>query len=787
MEGPLSLLQATCLDLRPQKVEARVCDAPPDQRFLPVLPEVRGKFAFVITLWGASKTYVLGAIVLGHSIRRTRTRHSLVCLHADDVPEEFLALLRRVWDCRQVEHVQAASTLSWEDQDARFEKVFTKLRAMSLVDFEKVLVMDIDMLVVRNIDDLFDLPAPAAMKRGMNDTSWKPLRHGDNLDGTRFFSGANPGKPYSWGQGTGINAGVMLWRPDLQVLDLMLEELSEPYHPEHVRGNGPEQDYLSRYWADAPWTQIAVEYNFQLHHMFNALNPWIVKNAERRRFIEDPGLIRIIHYSGDNSAKPWHRVLDPAFKEYWPDRSHDDDYAKLFGAEFYAYRLWVAKDKATWDTVMRRGKSDDLGAFSLGDDGLIYQELEDRSEEAWTAAPKLVAVDLPESATSGAVRTLSFALNSWFNELDAVQRDLKLDVVAALFAAAPAPAAPAAPAAPPARGAVSSASFNYAENWRRQKDAKSEPNDWHWKGNSGGSSSSTAIGASSRFAERSWKTSAPEERALLDDTSGVCTSVPVVLCRCGHDLAACVACGQGWAQQESKKLHQTPPAQPARGPLRATPNDAGGQCKQWAQQESKKVGQTPFAQIPLGPARGLGRSISSGQGSSSKRRKDHSPHLQWQRFGGWFHEQAPSESTEESMEGKASVVCGSTNRGQYVVFSWPGGCDSFLPGEDEEVHGVYAKILGQASRSLTLDEAALHYWASGVSEGCLVMLAIVGLEPQEVQQVLSALQCLGVPPGPVRSKCTALATAGVVRGTSPWEAHASSDAAYASALALPQL
>ena len=50
----------------------------------------------------------------------------------------------------------------------RFEHVFTKLRALGLVEFEKILMMDIDLLVTSNIDDLFQMRAPAAMKRGTN-------------------------------------------------------------------------------------------------------------------------------------------------------------------------------------------------------------------------------------------------------------------------------------------------------------------------------------------------------------------------------------------------------------------------------------------------------------------------------------------------------------------------------------------------------------------------------------------------------------------------------------------
>ena len=28
-----------------------------------------------------------------------------------------------------------------------------------------------------------------------------------------------------------------------------------------------------------------------------------------------------VHYSGKPTAKPWHRVLDPRWKDFWPSRS----------------------------------------------------------------------------------------------------------------------------------------------------------------------------------------------------------------------------------------------------------------------------------------------------------------------------------------------------------------------------------------------------------------------------------------------------------------------------------
>ena len=74
-----------------------------------------------------------------------------MCLHTEDVPKEHLDLLGLFWECRKVEHVQvaAAQRLSTDNriEESRFFKVFTKLRALEQTDFEKVLVMDIDLLV----------------------------------------------------------------------------------------------------------------------------------------------------------------------------------------------------------------------------------------------------------------------------------------------------------------------------------------------------------------------------------------------------------------------------------------------------------------------------------------------------------------------------------------------------------------------------------------------------------------------------------------------------------------
>ena len=234
------------------------------------------KRAYVVAVWGSSLDYAIGAVPLGQSLDATGTEHDLVCLHTADVPEwPHLYILRRFWQLRAVPYLEPVPDLFYGDKDtSRFRYVFIKLHMMSLTEYDKIVFLDTDTLVLQSIDDLFELPAPAAMRRGMNVTAAQ--LHGSPIDGSFFFA-TDENSEWAWGQGTGINAGVMLVAPDWNTYQRMLSEVRCHNHPAHVGGTGPEQDYFSRFWADAPWTHICAEYNFQLHQLYNALVRGVLK------------------------------------------------------------------------------------------------------------------------------------------------------------------------------------------------------------------------------------------------------------------------------------------------------------------------------------------------------------------------------------------------------------------------------------------------------------------------------------------------------------------------------
>jgi len=291
----------------------------------PWIPYAGGSgHAFATVLWGANAGYALGALVLGSRLQELSPHIDRVLVHTDDVPRNYLEAFEKggLWQLHQVDYIDGVSDL-YVSKGNIFDGVFTKLAVWTLKEYEKVLLLDLDIIPLKPLDELFDLPCPAAMVRGQGEDT-----HGVEVDGCRFF-GSEDYHGYLWGQSGGINAGLILLQPDCDVFQQMFSEVTCKNHPCHVAGSGPEQDYLSRFFAarkESPWHHISVAWNYQLHQSLFAIervlewSSYMEKNPHGRAFsdadkewlpqrlrmnIEDIG---VVHFSGE--VKMWHRVLE---------------------------------------------------------------------------------------------------------------------------------------------------------------------------------------------------------------------------------------------------------------------------------------------------------------------------------------------------------------------------------------------------------------------------------------------------------------------------------------------
>ena len=285
-------------------------------------PPRGSRHAFVTALWGANAGYAFGALLLGCRLRELSPHIDRVIIHTNDVPSNYLEVFQKddLWRLHQVDYIDGVPDL-YVTKGNIFDGVFTKLAAWTMEYYAKVLLLDIDIIPLKPLDTLFDLLCPAAMVRGQGDDS-----HGAKVDGCRFFGGENS-HDYPWGQSGGINAGLILLQPDNDVFQQMLSEVTCKFHPCHVAGSGPEQDYLSRFFAarkESPWHHISVAWNYQLHQSFFAIErviAWrafmetskerVFSPAEKEwlpeRLRMDLDEIQVVHFSGE--MKMWHRIL----------------------------------------------------------------------------------------------------------------------------------------------------------------------------------------------------------------------------------------------------------------------------------------------------------------------------------------------------------------------------------------------------------------------------------------------------------------------------------------------
>lgn len=283
-------------------------------------PGGAAQYAYVTLLYGPRcHLYFLGALVLGFGLQRhagptpNGTKPALVLLHTSDVPQQYVtALAASGWLCQCVDYLSSVARALFHNwKRSRFIDVFTKFRALQLEAFDKILFLDLDMLVrapptgVPGLGGLFALSAPAAMKRG------EPApQHGERVAYSSIWGHptrrATDGIPPHQ-QASGINAGTMLLRPDAAAYQQMEAEVREWYHPEHYATYMPEQEYLSRFYGTFEcWTHIDCRFNYELDKVERIPHDWTQAHETMRRPGHDGAVV--LHYSG-TSVKPWEVLL----------------------------------------------------------------------------------------------------------------------------------------------------------------------------------------------------------------------------------------------------------------------------------------------------------------------------------------------------------------------------------------------------------------------------------------------------------------------------------------------
>ncbi|KAK1975736.1 family 8 glycosyl transferase [Colletotrichum cereale] len=101
--------------------------------------------------------YLPGLLTLNHSLVKSGSAYPLVALYTDTFPAEGLAALeRRGIPAQRIEYLLPTKGRDYSN-DPRFYDCWSKLSPFSLTQYARVVQLDSDMLVLRNMDELMEL------------------------------------------------------------------------------------------------------------------------------------------------------------------------------------------------------------------------------------------------------------------------------------------------------------------------------------------------------------------------------------------------------------------------------------------------------------------------------------------------------------------------------------------------------------------------------------------------------------------------------------------------------
>jgi glycogenin glucosyltransferase len=203
--------------------------------------------------------YVIGGLVLGYSVKRSRWPHETVALVTPDIGRADRDRLARVWD-RVIEVGQIGNpSRAAEWGLASFRTVYTKLRLWELTDYTKLVFIDADAVVLGGLDDLLERP--------------------------RFAAAPCVTAPDQF------NSGVIVLEPSLETFADMMSRRGEL--PSY---DGSDQGFLNSYFRD--WYAGPPEHRLPLAYNVPRLLAYY-----RPAWTRLNGQIKVLHYFGPR--KPW--------------------------------------------------------------------------------------------------------------------------------------------------------------------------------------------------------------------------------------------------------------------------------------------------------------------------------------------------------------------------------------------------------------------------------------------------------------------------------------------------
>ena len=268
--------------------------------------------------------YLSGLLTLDASLKHTGSKYPLVALYTDSFPQEGLdALDRRKIPKKRIPYLLPKTPKEFSN-DPRFYDCWSKLTPFNLVEYERVVQLDSDMLVLQNMDELMEIPLDGPEMAGKRDRVFaashaclcnplsKPHYPQDWVPENCAFSAQHDTPEKAQVEGVASDYGITMPNGGLQVVIPCVEtynEILDALQGDKTSGYDFSDQSLLGDVFRGRWVPLP--------YVYNALKTLRWKGVHDAIWRDDR--VKIIHYI--LSPKPW----DESEEDYAKpgrDRSH---------------------------------------------------------------------------------------------------------------------------------------------------------------------------------------------------------------------------------------------------------------------------------------------------------------------------------------------------------------------------------------------------------------------------------------------------------------------------------
>lgn len=248
-----------------------------------------------------SDAYMLGALTLKRSLDMTGTPYPFAVMITANVSERIREIMQ-AFDItlieveNKVEIPQEITEANKKIGLAHWNNTFSKLCMFELTQYDKIVYLDADMVVLENIDELFLKPHVSAVAAGKS--------YPDNAR-------------MKWSET--LNSGTVVFVPQAGLLPEFQRALHEVIRQKGNFAFG-DQDVIQEYfkeWATDKRLELDERYNIFFSHLefyVEKVGYTVNGNGEKR--------VAVVHFTG--SIKPWMRVGWQKFRLYFKLFKHRD-------------------------------------------------------------------------------------------------------------------------------------------------------------------------------------------------------------------------------------------------------------------------------------------------------------------------------------------------------------------------------------------------------------------------------------------------------------------------------